>query len=430
MNRRIRQFLLCAACLFIMAASFKFACADIISSLDDKIGNKKSEIFSLEQQVKIYQQKIQQKRTEAETLLNKIDILETEISKLSTEVKITETHIEEKNLEILSLNEQITQKEADILQKKDIVANIVKNINEYDQLTTLEILLKYDNFADIFNQLQYAENLQDEVYRLLENLKELKNELEANKTETEQIKSDLLVKKKDLDEQKFALDKQTILKQSLLTQTKNEESQYKKLVSQLEKEKQSILGDIDKLMTERAAELARIQAIQKRPTSGLASTNWYFSQKDPAWADTTIGASSSLMKNYGCAISSVAMIFKYYGYNITPGRLAKEPIYLYNLIKWPGEWGDIKLVSGTAHNGVDWTIIDKEIASDHPVIVFVRANGKGAGHYVVIHSKDNEGKYVVHDPYWGPNIYLDSTIQNISVLYNSTTAIDQMIIYH
>ncbi len=421
--------IICLIVLFGTIVCF-VARADIISTLDSQIAGKKSAITDLEQKAALYQQKITQKRSEAQSLANTIDILNAEIGKLETEIEITETNIDQRNLEILELIAQIDQKEKEILHKQSVIADIVKSLYEYDQEAMLEIILKYDNFADIFNQLEYTENLQGEVSQVIKELNEVKAELNTNKTETEQIKSDLEVKKLDLDEQKLNLNKQNTLKQSLLKQTKNKESEYQSLLSQLEKEKQSILGDINQLMVERSAELARIQAIQSRPTSGLASTKWYFSQRDPVWGETTIGASNSKMTDYGCAISSVAMVFKYYGYNITPGRLAKEPIYLYNLIKWPSEWGDVKLVSSTAHSGVNWTQIDQEIANNHPVIVFVRANGKGGGHYVVIHSKDNDGKYVVHDPYWGANMFLDSTIQNISVLYNTTVSIDQMIIYH
>lgn len=430
MKNKKKIFFTILLCFLVFIYFTIVARADIISGLDNQIENKKSEITELEQKVVLYQQKITQKRSEATNLTNKIEILNAEIGKLETEITITKTSIDQKNLAIISLIEQISQKETEILQKKNIIANIVRNIYEYDQQSTLEILLKYDNFADIFNQMEYAENLQEEISSILENLKILKIDLETNKAETEQIKSDLEAKEIHLTEQKTDLSNQNSLKQSLLNQTKNKESEYKKLLAQMEKEKQSILGDIDELMIERSAELARIQAIQQRPTSGLASTRWYFSQKDPAWANTTIGISNSTLGKVGCAISSVAMVFKYYGYNITPGRLAKEPIYAYNLIKWPSKWGDVKLTSSTAHSGVDWTRIDREIANDHPVIVFIRANGSGGGHYVVIHSKDNNGKYVVHDPYWGPNIFLDSTIQNISVLYDTTTTIDQMIIYH
>lgn len=430
MKYQTKKYLYILLSVFIGTAFCCSVSADIISSLDSQISGKKSAITELEQKATLYQQKITKKRSEAQSLANTIEILNAEINKIETEIEITETNIDQRNLEILELTAQIDQKEKEILHKQSIVADIIKHLYEYDQESMLEIILKYDNFADIFNQLEYTENLQAEISHIITELTEVKAELNNDKIETEQIKSDLEVKKLDLDEQKINLDKQNTLKQSLLTQTKNKESEYQRLLAQLEKEKQSILGDINQLMIEKSAELARIQAIQARPTSGLASTKWYFSQKDPTWGEITIGASNSKMTDYGCAISSVAMVFKYYGYNITPGRLAKEPIYLYNLIKWPSEWGDIKLVSSTSHNGVDWNKIDQEIANNHPVIVFVRANDKGGGHYVVIHSKDNDGKYVVHDPYWGANIFLDSTIQNISVLYNTTVSIDQMIIYH
>jgi hypothetical protein len=37
---------------------------------------------------------------------------------------------------------------------------------------------------------------------------------------------------------------------------------------------------------------------------------------------------------------------------------------------------------------------------------------------------------VVHDPLFGDNIYLESTQVYISNLYETTTSLDQMIIYH
>jgi hypothetical protein len=75
--------------------------------------------------------------------------------------------------------------------------------------------------------------------------------------------------------------------------------------------------------------------------------------------------------------------------------------------------------------------VDKELSAGNPVIVFINARN-GAGHYVVVHHKTDKGKYVVHDPYWGANIYLDSSIELLSKLYKvsiSKRSINQMIIY-
>jgi len=88
------------------------------------------------------------------------------------------------------------------------------------------------------------------------------------------------------------------------------------------------------------------------------------------------------------------------------------------------------LASTTSHGNIDWDTVDKEIKNNNPVIVFVKSTKKGAGHYVVIHSKDKNGEYVVHDPYWGSNIFLNSTRAYVSALYRGGTTIDQMIVYH
>ena len=71
-----------------------------------------------------------------------------------------------------------------------------------------------------------------------------------------------------------------------------------------------------------------------------------------------------------------------------------------------------------------------ELKNKNPVIVFVKSTKRGGGHYVVIHDKDKDGNYVVHDPYWGANIFLSSTKAYVGALYGSGVVVDQMIIYH
>jgi hypothetical protein len=243
-------------------------------------------------------------------------------------------------------------------------------------------------------------------------------------------KNELGELKENLEKQKATLENEKKSKEILLEQTKGQERTYQNLLARIKEQKNSILGDIDRLMKEKQKELARIKALQTKPKTGLASDGWYFAQTNPLWASDTIGFSNSLMRNYGCAIACVAMVFKYHSIDIDPGYLARQPIFYYDLIVWPKQWRFLDLVVNTYHQGVDWKRIDKEIASGHPVIVFVSADGRNGGHYVVIHSKDATGRYVVHDPIWGPNIYLDSTEQNIGILYGTTTTIDQAIIYH
>ena len=47
----------------------------------------------------------------------------------------------------------------------------------------------------------------------------------------------------------------------------------------------------------------------------------FFSQRDPAWKDKLLDHSSYSIGDYGCALTSVAMVSKYFGFDADPDRL-------------------------------------------------------------------------------------------------------------
>jgi len=269
--------------------------------------------------------------------------------------------------------------------------------------------------------------------KTLEELKTLKKDLEKRRLDEEAKKEYLEDLREDLEKNKTSLKYKTYLYEALVKKTQGEEKSFQALLVRVEAQKNELLGDINRLREQKQEELARLKELQEKPKTGLASTTWYFSQDDPRWAAYNIGVSRSTMVDYGCAVTSVAMVLKYYGIDITPGILAREPLFYYDLIVWPKKWRSVLCMNCPPphlSSGVNWTWLDKELENGYPVIVFIKAEGRNGGHYVVIHHKDNTGRYVVHDPLFGPNIYLDSTRVYISKLYDTTTKIDQMVIYH
>ncbi len=413
--------------------------ADLVKELEQKIKSKNSQITELQERAAEYKSSIKDLRIQGQTLQNEIEVLDAESAQLELEIKMTQAETEKTVLEIDNLEIKIQKKEKEIKRQKEVLAILIRQINDYDQETVLEILLKNDQFSDFLNELEYIETMQGNVQETLEKLKEAKTELKNKKEEMENKKAELEKLKQELETQKEMLAIQKEAKERLLEETRGKEYKFQDLLSNIHQQKAQLLGDISSLRRDQETEIARLSALEQKPADSLASSSWYFSQQDPRWADKTIGFSNSSIRNYGCAVSCVAMVFKYYGINIDPGRLAKQRIFYRDLISWPSQWRFLDRVPDVSHrpNGLskaDWRIIDKEINTGHPVIVFIRANGRGAGHYVVIHSKDSRGKYVVHDPIrWagvsGANIYLDSTRKYIGSVYNTTTTVDQMIIY-
>jgi len=373
---------------------------------------------------------IELNQNKKQTLGNQIKLMEGQISSLERDVTDIQQKIDSTEQDIGSLSTQIDTKKKDIEGQKIVLGQLLQAFYENDQDTLAEMLLKNSSFSEFMNQTEYISQTGTKVDEVLSSITDAKNTLEGAKKQLESKNEQQKEQRGNITQKKVALDGEQASKEQLLADTNGEEQKYQQLLARVEQQKQGLLGDIDELSQQKSSDLAAVEATLKKPKSGLASTSWYFNQRDSRWGDQGIGYSNTLMKSYGCAVTAVAMIFNYHGANINPGTLAKQPIFSHDLIVWPKSWNGINLVSSNAHGNIDWNVVDTEIKNKNPVIVFVRSTKRGAGHYVVVHDKDKNGDYVVHDPYWGANIFLSSTRAYVGALYGSGTTVDQMIIYH
>lgn len=427
---KILQICICGGLVLLIGTAPVFCYGDLINDINTRIKEQESKRLDLEEQAKQYQQIVNEKQGEIKSLNNEVAIFNARIGKLETEIQITEDSIEQTELEILRLSYGIDGAELKIHTQKQHLAAVIQLIAEYDQVDQIELILQSDDFSDFFDQMAYLASLQSDVQQSVDTLQELKEELGNNREDEEAKKEQLEILKERLDGQKAGLASQRWSQERLLNRTRGEEDKYQKLLADIEAQRKSLLGDINQLRVQKAAELARLQKAQEVPPAEYwASPNWFYLQGDPRWAKTTIGMSNSSMENYGCAISSIAMVFTYHGAPITPGELAKKPIYAWDLIYWPKEWQHINLVFKTYRTAADWFRIDRELGAGNPVIVRINAGNTGKGHYVVVHHKTADGRYVVHDPFFGANIYLASSRAYISTLYGMETNVNQMIIY-
>ncbi|MDD3498465.1 MAG: C39 family peptidase [Candidatus Moranbacteria bacterium] len=396
-----------------------------------EIEDKQDELEKLEEKAAAYEKIIQLKQKEQTLLSQKINSLNSEIVETKQSIESNIKTIDELNDQIKSLENQIAESEKLLKAQKELLSEVVRSYYERDSGVYSKIFMGLDTFSGFALKKDHLSQTGEKITEITSSLKALKDDLDIKKERLMKNKDELIRERDSLEAENARLGIAKVEKSTILIQTQGDERKYQEKLSKIEKQKQELLGDIDALYNENFAEISEFAKGLDKPTSGLASTSWYYSQKDSRWGNKTIGNSNSKMKDYGCAISSVAMVFTYHGEKINPGELCKEPIYYWDLISWPKSWDGLRLSSSIAHSGVSWNTIDKEIGDGNPVIIFINARN-GAGHYVVIHSKDKKGKYVVHDPYWGSNIYLESSIMLLSKLYKvsiSYKSIDQMIIY-
>ena len=399
------------------------------ASLEGQIENKENELEEIESKIQTYESLVELKQQQQATLGSQIEIMEGEIKKAEGEISKAEREMSLAELEIKTLELKIKEKDISIEYNRKVLQELIKTIYHNSQNSTVELLLKYDSLGEFFSGEEQLNQVNDKTKEILDEINRVKYDLQNKRDEKEDKHEELERLKVKNKRNKFYLESEQNAKEGLLDTTQGEEEKYQELLSNLESQKQTLLGNIDEMTAEKSGELARVRSHQKKPKTGLASTSWYYSQRDSRWAGNNIGMSRTKMGSYGCAVTCVAMVLRYHGAKVDPGILAKQRIFYYDLIVWPGSWQGVERTSSTGHGNLDWKTIDKQLKKDNPVVVFVGASGRGAGHYVVIHGKDKKDKYVVHDPYWGSNIYLNSTKDNISALYGSGTYMDQMIVY-
>lgn len=408
--------------LAILLASFFLSFQNI--KAEDSNSKK---IKELEEKSKIYQQIIEIKQKQEDTLENQIELLEAETRKMESEIELRKQEIEELNSKITQVEGKISETEISVKLQKKILADLLQVYYENKDQDVVTAFLSDKNISSFLAKDDRLVQVEDKTKEVLKNIKSLKESLESEKKSIEEKKKEVTDLYYQLEEKNSELNDKKDQKELLVSQTQGEQEKYEKLLAKVEEQKQELLN-IDEIGADLSAD-----AYSKPPSSAYASTSWYYSQRDSRWGNQTIGNTKTLMKGYGCAVTAVSMVFTYHGDKITPGAMARKKIFYMDLIVWPSSsfGGKVSMSGGYAHGNISWKTVDSELKKGNPVIVYIKKTTGNGGHYVVVHTKMSNGKYVVHDPYWGSNIYLETSRSLVGKLSPSGgTQIDQMIIYN
>jgi len=233
--------------LKISAVAVIFACAlagstqaAVSSEVNDQIAEKTKLIEDLQRQIAEFQQQIDQNRSKAATLQSEISKLNAQINQVTLEIRSLGYSIDQASLEINRTQGQID----DALQKmgkhKDALGVYLRMTYEIDQKSLTEVILKNQNLSDFFTELHDLEATQESLRTTIDDIKNLRVQLDEQKVELEDKKTDLQTLRQLQQIQKHGLDDIKGDKDSLLKETKGEEGRYQTLV-------QKTKADISKL---------------------------------------------------------------------------------------------------------------------------------------------------------------------------------------
>lgn len=215
-----------------------------IDDLNEKIDTSKEEIENLKKAAQEYQDKIEQYSNKSVSLKNQLSLIDNQIVKLEIDIKTTQLQVDKTKLEVEALAYEIEKEQQEIEAQKANLAEYIKLINLNDQKSNLEILILNDSLSSYFSQINYLEEIQNNIKNSVDRLKLLKETIELQKADKEKQQKELEDLKQELVQREEKLKHDLRAKEILLLETKSSEIQFERLLVQTKQRQNEIDSDI------------------------------------------------------------------------------------------------------------------------------------------------------------------------------------------
>ena len=267
----------------ILSSAVVFAATE--QSVRDQINATNNQIQALDREIKKYQDQIAQTAEEKNTLARLIKELTLTRTKLVKEKEQTEKKIQATGLVIGALSTNITKQEKVIDVSKETLARMLNEMYRRDSITLTERVLTQDTLSDASREYNDIMALNDEIKSHIKKVVVEKDALLATKTQKEGEKKNLTELKKTLVQKQQVVEVTTKQKDTLLKETQNKESNYKKLLADTQKRKEAF----EKAIEDYEAQLTFILNSKSIPKAGSSPLAWpvssvlVTSQYGPRW---------------------------------------------------------------------------------------------------------------------------------------------------
>ena len=250
-----RIFFLGSALLLLLNFSCVHAEDTSTTALNAQKNDLQTQLNSLNSQIKNYQTQIGQVQAKSTTLANEITIYNDEIASTQLEIEARQTQIENTNLQITVTKKLIVQKQQEIEDNKQVLGELIVQLNEYDNQYALQTTLGSDNLSGFLDQIQYASSYSDKVNQLVEKIKSLKAALQQQQTSLEAQLASLQELQNELQVTQDSLQQQRNEKQTLLNQTKGIEKNFQKLLASSQQDQADLQKEVNDLDNKIRAQL-------------------------------------------------------------------------------------------------------------------------------------------------------------------------------
>lgn len=304
--------------LVCLLLSAPFAYANTPDDIRTRIAEQQQKIAALEKEIAEFETKLLEVGRNKSTLSSEITRLDTSRKKLSTSITSTQDKVKKANLEIERLSDEIVDRAEKIELGRLAVESSLRAVQRADDRTLLEQLYSDVGFETFWKDIDNLAKLQISISEGARVLAIEKEALTNTRTNVNEQKDELSSLAKQLSGQKSVLDQNRAEQANLLTQTKQSEAAYQKLL----KEKQEARAQFEQELSQFESQLAYTLNPTALPRAGSGVLLW---PVDPNFMARCADRQSTF-KNLFC-------LTQYFGYT----EFARSGAY-----------------RGSPHNGIDF----------------------------------------------------------------------------
>jgi len=200
----------------------------------------KRQLAAIEQEISQYQERIRSVQGERKTLERETSLLENQVREIQLQINAISLSLADVEISITQKGTEIKQFGFLINREKEALAENIRLIQEADQQSLIELLMKNDDFSDFFEALNSLQEFQGALKEKITGIKELRDKLREEEEFLEEQKIEFnKLKVLQMVQQMTVTEKQKE-KETLLSKTKGEESAYQKMIGNAQKDAQSL----------------------------------------------------------------------------------------------------------------------------------------------------------------------------------------------
>jgi len=262
------------SCAVFVLGNPRLTQADTASNLQAQIDVNNKQVETLRAEIAAFQQQLDVLGEKKNTLQSTVDSLTLSQKQLAAQIKVTQSKIASANLQIKQLSLSIGDKEASISADQDAISKQLQMITENEQTSLITKLISTDSLGDAWKTADQAIQFNRALTDNISDLRAVRTALATNRDQVTAAKKNLLTLQSDLTLQKRSVDASKAAQQKLLSDTKNQESNYQKLIAQKQAAEKSFEQELISLQ----GQLNLVVHPSLLPKVGSGVLSWPFSE--------------------------------------------------------------------------------------------------------------------------------------------------------